>query len=118
MTTGSTGPSEFTGAIVGSTDKAMRRLRLSAPHPGQLLDYRQRADRAVLAGQHQHGAHLPELGAAAVAAAMTPQVEVHDLKVLLQRPRKRLDRHVIQTGTAVDRHNDWAIPNRPARGEG
>ena len=58
------------------------------------------------------GPHGPELGAAVIAAAVAPQVEIHDLEVLSQRPQGGLHREVIQAGTAVDGHQDRALHRR------
>ena len=47
-----------------------------------------------------------------IAAAVAPQVEVHDLEVLSQRPQGGLHREVIQAGAAVDGHQDRALYRR------
>jgi len=47
-----------------------------------------------------------------IAAAVAPQVEVQYLEILRQRPQGGLDRHVIQTGTTMDRHQDRAFCRR------
>jgi hypothetical protein len=60
------------------------------------------------------GPHVPELGAAVITAAATAQVEVHHLKILGQRSQRGLHRHVIQAGTAVDRHHARGTPWRIA----
>jgi hypothetical protein len=58
------------------------------------------------------GPHVPGLGAAAVAAAVAPQVEVQDLEVVGQRLQRGLYRHVVQAGAAVDGHEDRALHRR------
>jgi hypothetical protein len=55
------------------------------------------------------GPQIPELGAAGIAAAMAPQVEVQNLKVFSQRRQGGLHRHVIQSGAAVDSYQDRAF---------
>ena len=44
--------------------------------------------------------------------AVAPQIEVHDLEVLSQRPQGGLHREVIQAGAAVDGHQDRALYRR------
>jgi hypothetical protein len=58
------------------------------------------------------GPQIPELGAAVIAAAVAPQVEVQNLKVLSQRPQGGLHREVIQSGAAMDSHQDRALHRR------
>src|ERR1700761_9271165 len=58
------------------------------------------------------GSHVPELGAAAVAAAVAPQVEVQDLEVAGQRAQRGFHRHVVQAGAAVDGHQNRAFHRR------
>jgi hypothetical protein len=58
------------------------------------------------------GPHIPGLGAAAVAAAVTAQVEVQDLEIGGQRLQRGLHRHMVQAGTAVDGDQDRALHRR------
>jgi hypothetical protein len=58
------------------------------------------------------GPHVPELGAAVIAAAVAPQVEVQDLEVSLQRPQGGLYRHVVQAGATMDGYDHRALYRR------